>query len=185
MVGVIVLDLFEAIRGRRSVRAFKPEPVPDEDLRRILEAAIMAPSAGNLQPWEFVIVRDEERKRRLARAALGQMFIAEAPVVIVVGANVDRSSWRYGERGEKLYCIQDTAAAIMNLLLAAYALGYGTCWIGAFSDHEVAKIVGFPENVRPVAVIPMGRPAEKPGMPPRMPLSKVVHEEKYGNPWGS
>ena len=177
------MDVFEAIHGRRSIRAYKDEPVPDNVLKKILEAAIMAPSAGNLQPWEFVIIRDRERKERLAMAALGQMFIAEAPVVIVVGADKDRTSWRYGERGETLYCIQDTAAAIMNLMLAAYALGYGTCWIGAFHDDEVARIVGFPKNVRPVAIIPLGKPDEKPRAPPRMPLEKVVHLEKYGNRW--
>ena len=177
------MDVFEAIKGRRSIRAYMPDPIPNKDLKKILEAAIMAPSAGNLQPWEFVVVRDEKRKKLLARAALGQMFIAEAPVVIVVGANVNRTSWRYGERGEKLYCIQDTAAAIMNLMLAAYALGYGTCWVGAFHDDEVARIVNFPENVRPVAIIPLGRPAEKPTAPSRMSLSEVVHLEEYGKHW--
>jgi len=175
------MDIFEAIKGRRSIRSYGDEPIPDEDIRRILEAAIMAPSAGNLQPWEFVVVRDPDIKKRLARAALGQTFIAEAPVVIVVGANVDRTSWRYGKRGENLYCIQDTAAAIMNLMLAAYALGYGTCWVGAFHDDEVSRIVGFPRSVRPVAIIPVGRPRESPRAPSRLPLEEVVHLERYGN----
>ncbi len=177
------MDIFEAIKGRRSIRSFKPDPIPDEDLRKILEAATWAPSAGNLQPWVFVIVKDEERKRRLARAALGQMFITEAPVCIVVGANEERSAWRYGKRGRELYCLLDCAAAIQNLLLAAYALGYGSCWIGAFHDEEVREIVGFPPYIRPVAIIPIGKANEKPRAPARLPLSEVVFLEEYEKPW--
>lgn len=177
------MDIFEVIRTRRSIRKYRNDPVSDEDLRKILDAARWAPSAGNRQSWEFVVVRDPERKVALARAALGQMFITEAPVVIVVGANVQRSSSRYGERGATLYCIQDTAAAIMNLMLAAHALGYGTCWIGAFRDEEVAKVVGFPSHIRPVAIIPLGRPGEKPSPTPRLPLEEIVHAESYGKKW--
>jgi nitroreductase len=173
------MEVLEAIKGRRSVRSFRPDPIPEKDLRTILEAAVMAPSAGNCQPWEFVIVREEERKRRLAEAAHGQDFIAEAPVVVVVCANVPRSSARYGRRGEGLYCIQDTAAAVQNMLLTAHSLGYGTCWIGSFEDEEVARVVEAPRGVRPVAVIPIGRPAEKPRAPPRIPLEKVCHEEHF------
>ncbi len=177
------MDIFDAIKTRRSIRAYKSDDVSENDLEIILKAAICAPSAGNLQPWEFVIIRDNKKKRNLSQAAWGQEFIAEAPVVIVVGADIERTSSRYGKRGELLYCIQDTAAAIMNLMLAAHALGYGTCWVGAFADDKVSKIVGFPRHVRPVAIIPLGVPAEKPGMPPRLSLSEVVHIEKYGNRW--
>ncbi len=173
------MDVFEAIRGRRSVRRFKPDPVPDEDLEKILEAGIWAPSAGNLQPWEFIVVRDARTRDALCDAAYGQEWVREAPVVIVVCANTMRSAAYYGERGMTLYCIQDTAAAIQNMLLAAYALGYGTCWIGAFSEEEVRRILGIPEHIRPVALIPLGRPAEHPSPPPRRPLSSVVHYERY------
>jgi nitroreductase len=174
------MDVFEAIRGRRSVRRFSSADVSDEDLRRILEAAIWAPSAGNLQPWRFVVVRDRGVKEGLARAALNQMFIAEAPVVVVVCADVERSGMYYGDRGRYLYCIQDTAAAIQNMLLAAYALGYGTCWVGAFREEVVREILGLPDNVRPVAIIPIGRPAEKPRPPARIPLEHVVFYERFG-----
>lgn len=175
------MDVFEAIRKRRSIRAYLPDQVPLSDLKKILEAAVWAPSAGNLQSWEFVIVRDPVKKKRLVRAALGQKFIAEAPIVIVVGANLRRSSSVYGRRGETLYAIQDTAAAIMNLMLAACALGYGTCWIGAFYEEEVRKIVGFPDYIRPVAIIPLGKPRKVPRPPPRMDLFEVVWDEIYGN----
>jgi nitroreductase len=173
------MDLLEAIRGRRSIREFKPDPVKEEDLKRILEAGRWAPSAGNCQPSEFVVVKDPSVKRQLAAAALEQEFIAEAPVVIVVCANVPRSSWRYGRRGEGLYCIQDTAAAAQNILLAAYSLGYGTCWVGAFDEDAVAGVIGVPPGVRPVAIIPLGRPAERPSPPSRRPLSEIVHENRF------
>jgi len=174
------MDLFEAIEGRRSIRAYLPDPVREEDLKRILEAAIRAPSAGNIQPWEFIVVKDSETKRRLCEAALGQRFIEEAPVVIVVCANTLRSGAVYGSRGVSLYCIQDTAAAIQNMLLAAYALGYGTCWVGAFHENEVAQILELPSHIRPVAIIPLGKPAESPPLRPRRSLKEVVHLNKYG-----
>lgn len=173
------MDIFECIKGRRSIRAFKPDPISEEDLRKILDAAIHAPSAGNLQSWEFVVVRDKERKLQLARAALNQMFIAEAPVVIIVCANLERSGRGYGERGRTLYCIQDTAAATQNILLASYALGYGTCWVGAFREDQARKILKLPYGIRPVAIIPVGRPAESPAPRPRMPLDRVVHYETF------
>jgi len=173
------MDLFEAIKGRRSIRRFLKKDVPEEHLNKILEAAIWAPSAGNLQPWEFIVIRDERTKREVARAALGQMWIADAPVVIVVCANEPRSARYYGERGRRLYCIQDTAAATQNMLLAAHALGYGTCWVGAFLENEVKKVLEIPDHVRPVAIIPIGVPGEKPSPRPRIPLDEVVHYEKY------
>jgi nitroreductase len=173
------MEVFEAIRGRRSIRAFKPDPLKEGDLEKILRAGISAPSAGNCQPWEFVVVRDQKIKQRLVRAALGQSFIAEAPVVVVVCANVPRTARRYGRRGAELYCIQDTAAAIQNMHLAAYALGYGTCWIGAFDEDAAAEAVQTPPDVRPLAIIPIGKPAEKPAPTPRLPLSRVVRENKF------
>lgn len=173
------MNVFEAIRGRRSIRSFASEPVDEKDLKKILEAAIAAPSAGNRQPWEFVVVKNPEQKRKLADAAFGQSFIEEAPVAIVVCANAPRTARVYGNRGEDLYCIQDTAAAIQNINLAAYALGYGTCWVGAFDERRVAEIIGCPAGVRPVAIIPIGKPAEKPDPTPRLPLTKVVHQERF------
>jgi len=172
-------DVFDAIKGRRSVREFKSAPVKEKDLEKILDAARLAPSAGHCQPLELVVVKDQSQKDRLASAALDQMFIAEAPVAIVVCANVPRTSRRYGRRGEELYCIQDTAAATQNILLAAYALGYATCWVGAFDEDAVASVIKAPADVRPVAIIPLGRPAEEPSPPQPMPLSKIVHEDKF------
>lgn len=166
------------IKERRSVRSYKEKPVPDHIINEILESAIWAPSAGNLQPWEFIWIRDEETKLRVAQAA-SQLFISTAPTVIVVAANKMRSGTFYGERGESLYCIQDTAAAIENMLLAVHAHGLGACWIGAFDEGSVARILRMPEMIRPVAIIPIGYPDEEPVPPSRRPLSKVVHLEHY------
>ncbi|MFX0162282.1 MAG: nitroreductase family protein [Candidatus Hodarchaeota archaeon] len=173
------MDLFEAIKRRRSIRKYMDEDVLEEDLEKILEAAILAPSAGNRQAWDFVIVRDESVKKALVKAALGQNFIAEAPVVVVVCANMERSASRYGSRGSGLYCIQDTAAAIQNMLLAVTALGLGACWIGAFHEEGVTKILELPIGVRPVAIIPIGHPAKIPRPTPRFRLSEVLHYEKW------
>lgn len=173
------MDVFEAIRGRRSVREFKPDPVGGKNLKRILEAGRLAPSAGNCQPWEFVVVRDNGIKRKLARAALNQSFIAEAPVAIVVCANIRRTSSFYGKRGADLYCIQDTAAAAQNIQLAAYALGYGTCWVGAFDEAAAAEAINTPHGIRPLAIIPLGVPAEKPEPTPRLPLDRIVHYNQF------
>ncbi len=171
--------MFKAIYERTSIRSFKSNLIPEEDLMKILDCAIQAPSAGNLQPWEFIIVKNEETKKKLADAAYGQDFISEAPIVVIVCANKRISSSRYGDRGESLYCIQDTAAATYGLILAAYALGYGACWIGAFNEKKVSQVLNIPEHIRPVAIIPIGIPAEKPLKPGRIPLSRKIHLEKY------
>lgn len=171
------MDVLEAIKGTRSIRAFKSEDVPPGIVEKLIEAARWAPSAGNIQPWEFIIVRNPEIKRRLVEAALGQTFIEEAPVVIVVCANENRSSQGYGVRGKTLYCIQDTAAAIQNIHLTAYSLGLGTCWVGAFREEEARAILKIPPGIRPVAIIPVGCPAESPPPRSRRPISQIVHYE--------
>jgi nitroreductase len=173
-----IMNVLEAIKGRRSIRAFKNEGVSPEIIEKLVEAAIWAPSAGNIQPWEFIIVRESKIKRSLAEAALDQSFIEEAPVVIVVCANENRSFQGYSARGKTLYCIQDTAAAIENLLLFAHSIGLGTCWIGAFREDEVRKILKIPSGVRPIAIIPIGYPAEAPS-PRRRSMNLIVHYEKF------
>ena len=112
-------------------------------------------------------------------AALNQALIEEAPVVIVVCANEMRSGQRYGNRGATLYCLQDTAAAIQNMLLTACALGLGTCWVGAFQEEDVKKTLNVPMGVRPIAMIPVGHPAEKPETRFKRALSEIIHYETY------
>jgi nitroreductase len=172
------MELYEAIKGRRSIRAYKPQDVPEKVVEKLIEAASYAPSAGNIQPWKFVIARNAEVKRKLAQAA-EQTFIEEAPVVIVVCANEKRAEMSYGFRGKALYCIQDTAAATQNILLTAYSLGLGACWIGAFNEDQAKKAVNAPEEMRPVAMIPVGYPNETRAQRRRRPLSQVMHRESF------
>lgn len=169
----------EMIMKRRSVRSFSDRDLSDEDVKLLIEAACCAPSAGNRQPWEFVIIRDFETKHRLVEAAFGQSFIAEAPVVFVVCADPGRSASRYGRRGVELYCLQDTAAAVQNLLLTATANGLGGCWIGAFDEGKAARAVGTPIGIRPVAILPVGHPGESPLPTPRRRISDVLHLDRF------
>jgi nitroreductase len=173
------MDVLEAVRGRRSVRAFRNEDISAESVDKLLDAARWAPSAGNIQPWEFIIIRKPEIKARLVEAALDQSFIGAAPVVIVVCADEDRSSQRYGPRGKTLYCLQDTAAAVQNILLTAHSLGLGTCWVGAFDEDETRTILNIPLGTRPVAIIPVGCPDESPSPRSKRPALQTVHHETF------
>lgn len=173
------MDLFEAILERRSVRAFTPESVPDEVVDTILDAAQWAPSAGNCQARDYIVVEDPRVKKALSEAALDQRFIEAAPITIVVCANERRSAHRYGRRGRELYCLLDAAAATQNLLLAVHALGLGGCWVGAFNDRQVVEALNLPPWLKPVAIIPLGYSDEKPWTPQRRPLKDHIHIDRY------
>lgn len=155
------MDVLEAIRKRRSIRRYRPDPVPEHVLKDILECARLAPSAGNRQPWVFVVVKDEMVKNKLVEASGNQVALAQAPVAIVVCADPEVSGARYEDRGRTLYVYQDTAAAVTNILLAATDYGLGTCWIGAFKETLVREALDLPFNLRPVAIIPMGYPDQE------------------------
>lgn len=159
---------------RASIRRFKQDAVPEEAIQALLKAAIEAPSAGNCQPWHFYVVRNGERKQKLCADAYNQRFIAEAPLVIVVCAELERSAARYGERGTELYCLQDTAAAIENMLLCAVEHGLGACWCGAFDDAAVGRTLALPKNRRPVAILPVGYPAGAGKKPARRAMKETV-----------
>ncbi|UCH90141.1 MAG: nitroreductase family protein [Thermoplasmata archaeon] len=176
------MELEDAILSRRSIRRFKGTDIPEEAVTRLLELASAAPSAGNLQARDFVVVRNKDTRRALSNAALGQEFVAEAPVVVVVCGNKSRSGRHYGSRGKELYYIQDADAAIENLLLAIHGAGYGSCWVGAFEEKAVSKVLKLPGDIRPLAIIPIGvpaSPAKSSGKPARYPLDKLVHYEKW------
>jgi len=175
-----IMDLFQAVEKRASVRSYKDVTISEDDLRRILNAGIRAPTAGNVQPWVFIVTRKTSIKKDLAEAANHQDFIESASTIITVCAVEKDSASRYGIRGSTLYCLQDTAAAVENILLAATALGYGTCWIGAFDEEAVRDVLNVPETARPVAIIPLGLPKGTPASSPRKPLEEVVHHEFYG-----
>jgi nitroreductase len=176
------MELEKVILTRRSVRRFKNTDIDDNKIEWLLELANAAPSAGNLQARDFIIVRKPKTKIDLSNAALGQGFVAEAPVVIVVCGNKSRSGIHYGSRGQSLYYIQDADAAIENLLLAVHDAGYGTCWVGAFDEKDVSKILNLPDDIRPLAIIPIGIPAvstSSKGKRHRFKLEKLIHHEKW------
>jgi len=167
------MDFFEAANKRRSVRAFRPEAVPEEMLVRILEALNLAPSAGNLQSYEVYLVRDAERKAALVTAARGQEFLLQAPVVLVFCADARRAEERYSMRGTDLYAVQDASIACTFAMLAVTALGLASTWVGSFSEAQVAHLLGLPEDQRPVALLPIGYAAETPA---GHPLGDLIHE---------
>ena len=169
------MDLFEVIRRRRSFRAFAPEAVEAEKVAQVLAAANAAPSAGNLQGYEIFRVTQEKERAALARAALDQFFVAQAPVVLVFCANQARSAAKYRERGARLYAIQDATIACAFAMLAATALGLSTVWVGAFDDAAVERVLGRHDWL-PVAILPIGYPAEEPEPTPRRSLTDLVHD---------
>jgi nitroreductase len=172
------LDVETAIRKRRSIRRFKSKELPEGMVEKLIDLGHKAPSAGNLQARDFIVVRDQETKDAMTAAALDQEFISRAPVDIVVCANMERIA-HYGHRGRTLYALQDVAAAVQNILLTAVAEGLGTVWIGAFDEHKVVNILGVPEHIRPVAIIPVGYPDQDPKERSKIPLKELVHYEKW------
>jgi nitroreductase len=171
------MSVLEIIRDRRSVRRFRGDPVPEETLARVLEAARLAPSAKNIQPWKFVVVRDRATKIGLAKAAFEQNFISEADIVIAACGFPERAYSRQG-RYMNSWPI-DLAIAFEHIILQASEEGLGTCWIGAFDETAVKAVLGVPENVRVMAMTPLGWPAESPPPRGRKPLSEIVSYDRY------
>jgi nitroreductase len=155
------LQFVEVLSRRRSIRAYSSRPVEEEKLKQIFQAANLAPSAGNLQAYKVQVVRNHEKKEALARAAFDQEFLAEAPVCLVFCADPSRSAPKYGKRGTELYSVQDATIAATYAMLAAVDLGLSTVWVGSFDEEQVQKIVG-DQSLRPVAMFPLGYPAEEP-----------------------
>lgn len=169
------MDVYEAIRTRRSVRAYQDKPVPEDALNRILEAGRLAPSASNRQDWKFIVVKDPETRKAIAQAANNQQFIAQAPVVIVaVSLNPERIM-----RCEVPAYAVDLAIAVDHMTLAATAEGLGTCWIGAFSQDEMRKVLNIPDKYKVVTLTPLGYPADSPRPKVRKSLEEIVCYEKF------
>lgn len=168
------------VRRRAMIRAYKSDPVPEEKIHRLLKYAVRAPSAGNLQPWEFIVVKSADTRTKLAKAAFNQTWMASAPVIIATCADIQRAGSRYGARGS-FYSLVDTAFASLLILLGAVEQGLGACFVGAYNPEEVARLFGLPDHVRPVGLITLGYPAEQPRRPgtPKIPLSKLIHLEKW------
>ncbi len=170
-------SLLDIIDSRKSIRSFKPDPIEEEKLNYILNAFRKAPSAKNLQPWKLILVKDDKKKNDLAIACKSQTFIAEAPVIIVACANEDEAYSTMG--GYMSSFAVDTALALEHLILAATEQGLGTCWIGAFKEKLVKDLLHIPENIRVVALTPVGYPAKEGITRRRKPLSKIVCYDRY------
>ena len=173
------MDFFEAVTARQSIRAYRTTGIKHVDLEKILTAANTAPSAGNLQAYQTVVVQHAATRSLLAAAAHGQGFLTQAPVLLAFFADPARSAARYTTRGERLFCIQDATIAACHAQLAATALGLGSCWVGAFDDKRVAQILGAPAHLHPVCLLAIGYAAERPAYTSRRELTDLVHEETF------
>ncbi len=170
------MELYEAIRGRRSIRRFLPEPIDRSILDRIVEAAIWAPSGGNAQTWRFVVVTEAKRRRRLRTVSPG--LLGDPPVVIAVCQDLGEARAKGSTLGETFLAPVDAAMATQNFLLAAHAEGLGTCTIASFHRKAVARLLELPDGVEPILLISAGRPAESPEPPARR-TDGIVHFEVY------
>lgn len=169
------MDVMDAIRQRRSIRKYSERPVEDDKLNKVLEAARLAPSASNRQNWKFIVVRDGDKKARLAAATNNYDFIGQAPIIIAFCGTDPDGMMRCGQYRHSV----DLSIAASFLILEAEEQGLGTCWIGGFDDKKVMETLDIPDNVRVVALTPLGYAAESPDMRPRKRLEEVVCYEKY------
>lgn len=167
------------IKDRRSIREYIKRDIPYEDILEIIDAARWAPSSGNLQNWYFIIIKNKESINKIAEAT-GQEFVKNANTIIVVCSDDKLVENIYGERG-KFYAIQNVAAAIQNMLLAATEKGIGTCWVGAFDENKVKEVAQIPKDMSVHAIITLGYYSKKPDIPKRKNLEEIVFFEKWGN----
>jgi nitroreductase len=169
------MEVSMALSERRSVRSYKDAEVEDEKLTKVLEAGRLAPSAANRQEWKFVVVKGEEKRKKLAHAACGQSFLGQAPVVLVACATESRAVMPCGQPA---YTV-DVSIAFAYMVLQACELGLGTCWIGAFEEHQVKDVLNIPEHIRVVAMSPLGYPAHPIPPRPRKKLEEIVCFETF------
>jgi nitroreductase len=170
------MNVIEAIKKRASVRSFLDNPIEEKKLEAVLEAGRLAPSAGNRQEWRFIVVRDREVRVRLGEAANGQSFVGEALVVIVACAESDGHVMSCGQPSYPI----DVAIALDHMSLAAVEYGLGTCWIGAFNEKKVKEILGVPDEIRVVELMPLGYPVfQRVKEKNRLPLSKIVKHDRW------
>jgi nitroreductase len=179
------MNVFEAISRRRSVRNYSTRPIPDEVMARMCQTLHMAPSACNLQPWHFVLVLDQTLRQQIAKAASEQLWMAAAPITVVACGLPGQAYQHMGGHGNSVD--MDIAIALDHLMLAAAAEGLGTCWIGAFPEPEIKRLIGVPAGVKIVAMTPLGYPATADLHHPfqesdRKPLAEIFSADRYHGP---
>jgi len=179
------MDVLTAIKNRRSVRQYSTRPIPVDVLERMRQALRFAPSASNFQPWHFIFVADPELRRQVAQAAYGQTWMADAPVTVVACGDPEQAYKHMGGVGNSVDI--DVAIALDHLTLAAVADGLGTCWIGAFDEQAVKRLLDVPASVKIVAMTPLGYPSAPELNNPvreerRKPPAEIFSTNRYGHP---
>ncbi len=169
------MEVMEAIRQRRSIRNYADRPVEEEKLNLILEAGRLAPSAANRQEWRYVVVKEKETRQKLMKAAKGQSFVGQAAAVIAACAETDNHVMSCGQLSYPI----DVAISVDHMTLKALEEGLGTCWVGAFDEDEVKKILGIPDDIRVVQLLTIGYPTDVPPPRPRLLISDIVRYEKW------
>src|SRR3989344_7713966 len=175
------MDVLDCIRTRRSVRKYKEDPVPWDNIVTIMQAGKYAPAAGNIFNTKFLVVKSDGKRKQIAEACVQQYWMEIAPIFIVMVAEPEHMERYYGTRGARLYTIQGAAAAAENMLLTAHSLGLGACWVGAFDEEEIRRICNMPEHVNVQAVLTIGYADEQPTPPPKYRIEHVMFFEKW---WG-
>jgi len=171
------MDIFEAIKKRKSIRGYKHKEVEEDKIKKIMDFARLAPSASNRQEWRFIVVKDKDKRKALSKAAKNQSFVEEAPVVTACCAETDNHVMACGQL---CYPI-DVAIAIDHIALCAVSLGLGTCWVGAFYEDEAKMILSVPEEIRIVELIALGYPEDGTvSLKERLPLEDIVFKEDWG-----
>lgn len=171
------MDFYEAVKNRVSIRNYKPDQIPEEVLARVLEAARLAPSGKNGQPWRYIVVKNRETREKLVEACKGQKFIAEAPVTIIACGYEKFAYKKMGGYWNSLPV--DIGISLEHLILAAETEGLGTCWIGAFIEEDVRKLLEVPEEVKVVALTPLGYPACEKTFRGRKDIEEIVMYERW------
>ncbi len=164
------METLEAIRTRRTIRQFKSDPIPRENVESLIDAARLAPSANNIQPWEFVAITKRETREKIAQDVQSGAFIASAPLCIAILCPETR------------HAIQDAAAAMENLMLAAWDMGIGSCWVAAYREpfaERVRELVEGPADYNVIALAALGYPAAKPEIPPKRAVKDILHWERF------
>ncbi|WP_240911649.1 nitroreductase family protein [Thermococcus sp. LS1] len=169
----------EAIEGRRAVRRFQEREVPLEDLKKILEAGIWAPSGSNVQPWEFIVVRERDNIERVKLVSPGLFGNPSTVVVLCINTKLAKRGGKLGEES----ALMDISMAAQNMMLAAYSMGIGSCPVLSFNKTALKELLNIPEHVEPVLILIFGYPRVWPKPPRRRPLKEVVHVEEYGRPF--
>ena len=175
------MELSEVIKKRRSIKKYQNIPIEWNRIGAILDSGRLAPSAGNLQPWKFIVVTSQDNKKKISEACYQQYWMQTAPVHIIIFAEINKMNRFYGLRGERLYSIQSCALAAQNIMLETINQGLSCCFVSAFDEEMISKNFGIPSFGRPQAIITIGYAAEEVPQPPKYTLNDVVFLEKFGN----